>query len=418
MSENVKIGDRCVKSVRFHRASMVLIAGGAALITALGSALAVPAAQAAQAAQASSAAVCSPALAKIALSPSAVPGGAGSTVTATLSCATPRALSIALKGFSGVRVPTVLHVAAGKATGSAAIATGTTSKEKRGWIIATLGRVSHQALLTLDVTPRTCKTPALAATTLPTLAYVGDHPVLTVKLSCAAAAAVKITLKATVTPSGPNGASLPVPALVSVGKYYSAVNVTLTPPAYPGQYKATISARLGSKTLTRAITVDPGLSVFQNSADSCSPNDVNLDVLFTGILPAGGLAVKLKSSNAAVTVPATYSFSAPSVGGMVGSGVVVKPVSTATSVTLSVSLGSRTLTVSANQIPPWKSGDRIMLTAEQGPEPYYGPSFGYTYGVAISNPAPAGDTPLTGTVTTNSGDVELHQQPGQHRARL
>jgi hypothetical protein len=371
----------------------------------LGAALAGPAAQASPV----TAAACSPSLARIALSPASVPGGAGSTVTATLSCATPRALSIALKGFTGVRVPTALHVAAGKTTGSASVATATTTKAKRGWIVATLGKVRHEALLTIGVTPRTCKSPVLAASTLPALAYVGDHPVLALKLSCTAAAAVKITLKTVVTPSGPNGASLPVPASVTIGKYYSAASVTLTPKAYqPGQYKATVSARLGSRTFTRAITVNPGLASFTNTEDSCSPNDVNLDVLFTGIIPAGGETVRLKSSNAAVTVPATYTFSAPSIGGGVGpQGVSVKAVSKTTKLIISATLGSRTLTVPVTLVPPWQAGDKVTLTQEFGPGPYYGPSGGYSLDVGLSNPAPAGDTPLTGTVSSSSGGVEI-----------
>jgi hypothetical protein len=398
------LGTGALKSGPFSRAITALITGAAALSLPLGSALTGPAAQA------SPAAVCSPALAKIALSPASVPGGAGSTVTATLSCATPKALSITLKGFSGVRVPSVLHVAAGKETGSAAIATATTSKAKRGWITATLGKVLREALLTVGVTPKTCKSPVLASATLPALAYVGDHPVLALKLSCTAAATVKITLTASVTPSGPSGASLPVPASVTIGKYYSAATVTLTLKAYePGQYKATISARLGSRSFTRTITVDPGLASFTNSPDSCSPNDVNLDVLFTGILPAGGLTVKLKSNNAAVTLPATYSFSPPSIGGGVGpQGVVVKPVQTTTKVTLSATLGSRTLTLPVTLIPTWKAGDKITLTLVNGSGPYYGPSGGYSLGVGLSNPAPAGDTPLVGTVTSSApNDVEL-----------
>ena len=389
-----------MKSGRFNRAAMALIAGTAALFIPLGPALAGPAAQASPAA-------CSPGLVRIALSPGSVPGGAGSTVTATLSCATPRSLSIALKGFSGARVPSVLHVAAGKATGSASVATATTTKARRGWIAATLGRASRRALLSIGVTPRTCKSPALAAATLPSLAYVGDHPVLALKLSCAAAVTVKITLHSTATTGK---ASVPVPASVSIGKYYSAANVTLAPQAYnsepSGQYTATLSARLGSRSLTRKITVDPGLAQFGDNQDSCSPNDVNLYIFFTGNVPAGGLTVRLKSSSPAVTVPATYAFTQPgAIGGGIGSGVHVASVSKTTKVTLSASLGSKTLTQSVTLLPAWQAGDKITLTLDTGPGPYYGPASGYSLGVFLSNPAPAG---LAGTVTSSApGDVEL-----------
>jgi hypothetical protein len=347
-----------------------------------------------QSAVAAPEATCSPSLQKVTLSPASVPGGAGSTVTATLSCATPRALTIGLKGFAGVSVPAALHVAAGKSRASAGIATATTKTARRGWIVATLGSVRREALLTVGVTPRTCASPVLSSATLPALAYVGDHPVLALRLSCAAGAAVRLSVTS-------SNASLPVPATVTIGRYYSAVNVSLTPKAFqPGQYQSTITVHHATKTLTRAITVNPGLSIFTAQADSCSPNSIHPDILFTGLIPAGGLSVKLKSDNPAITVPATASFTQPgSIGGDV-SGVTVNPVSVNTKVTLSATLGSRTLTASVTLLRPWTSGDKITLVPFPGPGPFYGPSFGYEVLVNLSNPAPLGNG-LAGTATSD-----------------
>lgn len=340
------------------------------------------------------AATCSPSLQKVTLSPASVPGGAGSTVTATLSCATPRALTIGLKGFTGTKVPVALHVAVGKSSASAGIATATTTTARRGWIVATLGSVRHEALLTIGVTPKTCPSPVLASATLPALAYVGDHPVLALRLSCTAGAAVHVSVKS-------SNASLPVPATVTIGKYYSAASIALTPKAFqPGQYASTITIHYGTKTLTRAITVNPGLSLFTAQADSCSPNSIHPDILFTGLIPAGGLTVNLKSDNPAITVPATASFTQPgSIGGDV-SGVTVNPVSVNTKVTLSATLGSRTLATSVTLLRPWMSGDKITLVPSPGPGPLYGPSFGYEVLVNLSNPAPL-DNGLAGTATTD-----------------
>jgi len=105
---------------------------------------------------------------------------------------------------------------------------------------------------------------------------------------------------------------------VTIGAYYQAVNVVLAPKTYePGQYRSTVSVRYGGKTISRTITVDPGLSQFANSPDSCSPNSVNLYIFFTGEVPSGGLTVKLKSDNVAITVPATVAFTQPgSLGGL------------------------------------------------------------------------------------------------------
>jgi hypothetical protein len=109
--------------------------------------------------------------------------------------------------------------------------------------------------------------------------------------------------------------------------------------------------------------------------------------------------VKLKSDNAAVTVPATAAFTQQgSLGGMVA-GVTVNSVSKNTKVTLSATLGSRTLTVPIVLLATWQSGDKITLTPSPGPGPFYGPSFGYEYLVKLSNPVSANG--LTGTATTD-----------------
>jgi hypothetical protein len=244
------------------------------------------------------------------LSPASLPGGAGSTVTATLSCAASRALTISLRGFAGATVPAALHVAIGKPSASAAITTATTKTAHRGWIVATLGSVHQQALLTIGVTPKTCASPALASAALPTLAYVGDHPVLALRLTCAAGATVRLSLTS-------SNASLPVPATATISKYYSAANIALAPKAYqPGQYKSTLSVHYGSRTLGRAITVNPGLSLFALDPVSSGPNNSSPNILFTGDLPAGGVVVQLKSDNAAITVPATVAYTQPgSLGG-------------------------------------------------------------------------------------------------------
>jgi hypothetical protein len=235
---------------------------------------------------------------------------------------------------------------------------------------------------------------------LPSLAYVGDHPVLAVKLTCTTAKPVRLALASTGTPAA--APVVPVPATVTIGAYYGSANIALTPKAYkPGQYKSTISVRYGSGTLARTVTVDPGLSVFADSADSCSPNDVNPYLYFTGYVPAGGLTVKLKSNNAAITVPATVTFTGQGILGGQISGVTVKSVSTDTKVTLSATLGSRTLTQSITLLRPWKSADKLTLAPLPGPGPFYGPSYGYEYEVFLSHPAPAGGNGLTGTATTD-----------------
>jgi hypothetical protein len=346
-----------------------------------------------------SAATCQPALRGVSLSPTSVPGGAPLAVTATLSCDTPKALTISLKGFTGVTVPSALHVAKGKNSASGTIRTLTTRSTRRGTIAATLGRTRKTATLTVTPTPKTCKTPALSAFSLPSLAYVGDHPALTVHLTCAAATTVHIALKS-------SNSYLPVPSTVSIAQYYAAATVALTPKAYEGgQYAATVSVHYGTKTLTHLTTIDPGLQLVQIATDNTEPDAINLNVLFTGIIPAGGLTVKLSSSNAAVMVPATYSFPAPSLGGGV-TGVTVKAVTKNTKVTLSATLGSRTLSASTVLLPPWNSSDTVTLTPQNGPGDLYGLEFDLEYYVTLSNPAPSSGE----TVTFSAGSPSIELQ--------
>lgn len=215
------------------------------------------------------------------MSPASVPGGAPSTVTATLTCSPKKAQTITLKSFTGTRVPAALHVAAGKISASGTITTATRKAAVRGWITGTLGKTSRRALLTVGVTPKTCQSPALSAVALPSLAYVGDHVVLALKLTCTPARAVRLSPASTDALAA--APTIPVPATVTIGAYYPTVSVVLAPKTYqPGQYRSTISVRYRGKTLSRTITVDPGLSQFANSPDSCSPDSLDLYIFFTG----------------------------------------------------------------------------------------------------------------------------------------
>jgi hypothetical protein len=204
-----------------------------------------------QPARAVAAATCSPTLQGISLSPASVPGGAPSTVTATLTCSSNRVQTITVKGFAGTRVPATLHVAAGKTSAWGAITTSTRKAAVRGWITGTFGKTSRRAQLTVGVTPKTCQSPALSAASLPSLAYVGDHVVLGVKLTCTPARAVRLSLASADAPAA--APVIPVPATVTIGAYYQSVNTTLAPKAYqPGQYKSTVSVRYAGRTLLAA----------------------------------------------------------------------------------------------------------------------------------------------------------------------
>jgi hypothetical protein len=343
------------------------------------------------------AATCQPALSGLTLSATSVPGGADLTATVMLTCKAPTTVTIDLTGFKGAATPPSVRVAEGKACATAVIRTSVTQAAAHGVIRAVLGQVVREAALTITPTPSTCTTPVLSSLSAPALAYVGQHPRLTVRLSCAAAAPVRVTLAS-------GSTYLPVPPQVTIGHYYQAATISLNPEADEGgQYSATVTASLGSASLTQTITVDPGLASF--TIPPCSvPNCVAPDVLFTGVLPAGGATVQLASNNPAITVPSSATFQAGSAGGGF-TGLTVNPVTVNTKVTLSATFGGRTLKASTVLVPPWNPSDSLTVSAGQ-PNPVYGQEYSLNYTAVLSNPAPASGE----TVTFSSPSPSLELQ--------
>ena len=76
---------------------------------------------------------------------------------------------------------------------------------------------------------------------------------------------------------------LPVPATVTVSKYYSSVYVQLTPKAYAGgKYNSTVSVHYGSTTLSQPITVYPGLSADRATSSNNGYDSVDFAIQLTG----------------------------------------------------------------------------------------------------------------------------------------
>jgi hypothetical protein len=346
------------------------------------------------AAHAAGAAKCRPALAGLSLSPASVPGGASTRAKVTLTCAGASAVTVRMTGFAAVSVPKTVRVRAHASSASVTIRTSVRPAPKRGPIKVTLGRASRQARLTITRTPRSCANPRLTGLTLTRLAYVGNHPAAVIRLSCAPKRPARLALAST-------SSFLPVPATVTIGRYYTSATVTLNPRAdEAGPYTATVRVKFASRSLSRTVTVNPGLAVFSNPPSS-EPNSVDPEALFTGTIPAGGYTVHLSSSNPAVTLPATASFQAGSLGGdILGT---VQAVSQNTKVTLTATFGGVTLRTSVVLIPPFGPGDSMTLASESGAGPIYGQEFDLEYLAELSNPA--GSAGLT--VTFSSGDPSL-----------
>jgi hypothetical protein len=353
-------------------------------------------------AAAATAASCHPALRAISVAPATVPGGAPAEVTAVLTCATAKPLAVTLGGSPGLTAPRSVTVPAGKTSGSAAVRTATSKKTIRREVTAALASVRKIATLTITPTPKTCANPALQQVSLPALAYVGNHPALVVRLSCAAAAPIRISLKS-------SDGFLPVPAAVTVGKYYASAPVPLTPRAdEEGRFKATITATRGKTVIDKTITIDPGISNVAIDPVIGYPDQIELTVLTTGIVPAGGLTVKLSSNSPAVTVPATFVVPAPSVGSQV-TDVVVNQVSKNTKVTISATLAGVTESASYMLVPPWSNPDSLTIGPENGPGPLYGLENYVGYYLSLSNPAPASG--LTADVSLGTSALQFFVPP-------
>ncbi len=219
-------------------------------------------------------------------------------------------------------------------------------------------------------------------------------------LSCATQEAVDVLLTST-------NSNLPVPNKVKIKPGRDSATVTLAPKAYePGQYQSTVSASYISTTLTRTISINPGLSLVQIPPASGAPDFVSLNVILTGVAPAGGLTLAISSSNSAVTMPASLTIPQGALGGDVGV-VSQQDVTRNTLVTVSATLGDQTRSASIVLLPPFTSGDTVTL-AQETPGPLYGPSFGNEITVNLSNPAAINGDGLTASVTTEDpSDVQL-----------
>ena len=349
--------------------------------------------------QRAGAATCRPALRGVTLTPASVPGGAPAVAAVTLRCATQAAVKVKLAGFKGVTVPGTVTVSRGKATATVTVKTATTAAARHGAITATVGSVRKSAALAVTKTPRSCAKPALTGFTVPSLVYVGQHPVASITLSCAPTTPMRLTFAS-------SNEYLPAPATVTIGRYYDTAVVTVTPKKDPnGPYTATITVHDGDTSLARTITIDPGLSELQLQADPTDPDAITLNTLFTGIVPTGGLTVKYSSSSKAVSVPSSYTFT-QGLGATGLPALTVQPVTTNTKVTISATLGGTTLKASYTLVPPFTSRGHLTVSAEAGSGPVYGADAGLQYAVTLSGPAPASGM----NVTLSSGNPALAVQ--------
>ncbi|REE96717.1 hypothetical protein [Thermomonospora umbrina] len=324
----------------------------------------------------SASAACRPALKSLGLSKSSVVGGGSVTATVTLTCRTAKAVTVRLKAFPGVSLPASVRVARNRSSARVTVRTSVTFTVRRGDVVATLGRLRRTARLTVN--PRACR-PVLTGVAMPALVYAGDRVTGRISLSCAPNTDVRVTLRS-------DRPSLTVPTSVIVRRGRSTAAVPVTAALVSGsRYRARVTAAQGGRALGRDITVNPGLKSV-DIPPSSDPNGVSVHPFFTGPAPTGGLTVKVASDNPAVTVPPTHTFPAGAYGGDVWN-IRVHPVTKNTKVTISVTLGTRTLRASKILLPPFDGTQRVHLIADDA-LPLYGLQYDRDFHVLLSNPAP------------------------------
>lgn len=352
-------------------------------------------------ASAAVAGTCRPTLARLSLSPSSVPGGATSTATVTLNCAAPRAETVWLSGFADAAIRATVTVPAGQVDARTTVRTAVTRTTRRGTIAAAFASIRKTAALTVTPTPRTCKNPVLSGFAPPKLSYADGHAAAVLSLSCTAASAIRISLKS-------GNSLLPVPATALVREYYRTVTVPLAPRAYPaGQYTATLTAHYGATTLTRVVTVDPGLdNVSAQIVYGNWPLQVYTLLGITGRAPPGGATIDLKSSSAAVTMPASITI-APGATGAYFPDTSVQTVTKNTPVTVSATLGGRTLSSTTVLPTAFNSHSTMTISGSEG-NVVYGLDFDLPYQVNLSNPAGASGL----AVTMGAGSSSLALESG------
>lgn len=224
--------------------------------------------------------------------------------------------------------------------------------------------------------------PSVTDLRLPSGFRAGESARARVMLSCRPRSAVSVRLA-----SGNDDVTLPDAVRVRPGRRGAAFTVTARSRVQPG-YAASLTARLDGSVVREKLRVRTGVRLFEITPTS-TPNTAILDVVLSWSAPRGGTTISLSSDDPAVTVPETFTFPEGSHGGRV-SGIEVHPVAVDTPVTVSVTLGRRTLSDSTTLIAPADPETvGVRLSRQEGGR-VYGATYSDQVDLWIDRPAPPG----------------------------
>lgn len=332
-------------------------------------------------ATAADAQACRPSLTKVSLAKSSAIGGTPVRGRVSLNCAPTHAVTVRVFGFRGVKVPSTVRVAKARRTAAFTVTTYRTTTVRKGVIAASFGGLRKTAALA--VRPDPCR-PSLKAFTVPTRVYAGSKGTGTVQLTCAPRTTTTLALRSA-------DSRLRVPTQVTVRAGRSSAPVPMAAALVDGdQYRTSLTVKYGTRKLTRAVVVNPGLKTFR-LADSDGYNDVTLLMYFTGSVPDEGMTIQLASSHPAVRVPRNHTVRRGTGSMLV---VDVAPVGQDTKVTISAALGSRRLTTSTTLLRPFDGTQGMRLRAQE-PGDLYGRQFWVPFELYLDAPAPEGGLDAT-----------------------
>jgi hypothetical protein len=321
-----------------------------------------------------------PVLNTVTVNPATVTGAGTSTGTVSLSAAAPAGgvlVTLASSNTSAATVPASVSVPAGAVSATFSITVNTVTSTSTVAISGVYSGVTKSANLTVN--PPAATVSLLSITLSPTTIVGGKNSTGTAKLTAAAPAG-----GALVSLSSSNTAIAAVPASVAIpaGATSATFAVTTTPASSTAS--ATISGTMAGTTKSASLTV----SAATISAISVSPATVTGGktatgkVTLTGAAPAGGIAVTLASSDAAVApVPASVTVAAGATYATFNIAATV--VTSNQSVTISGTQGGITKSTTLVVAAPALSSITVPTTAVCGCKPATGK-------VTLTGVAPAG----------------------------
>ncbi|MGI8330327.1 hypothetical protein ACRYCC_10180 [Actinomadura scrupuli] len=210
----------------------------------------------------------------------------------------------------------------------------------------------------------------------------------TVRLSCASRRATTVTL----TSGDASWVGVPATVTVPAGKAEAGFDVQTFQPDYiDAGFTVPITASLNANTVTRTLTLQPGLRRigFGNGTGTTSlisGDGFSLDIGLNGNAPEGGTVVTLESDNTAVQVPKSVTIRQGGSGISGGFGKSTR-VPEDVVVTITAKLPGQMLTATLN-LRAWTYDPGAWTLS--GPESMYGGGFYYQMRVELPNPVPHG----------------------------